>query len=71
VNILKLLFHHNKILYKPILGQDNLQWLAVGRRPDGGPQEWLMWAREREGTPTKAEYKLLYGITTTITKRPR
>ena len=29
-------------------------WPLV-RRPDGGSHEWLMWACEREGTPTAAE----------------
>jgi hypothetical protein len=29
-------------------------WPLV-RRPDGGLHEWLIWACEREGTPTEAK----------------
>jgi hypothetical protein len=29
-------------------------WPLV-RRPDGGSHEWLIWACEREGTPTEAK----------------
>ena len=33
---------------------ETLQWLAVGRRPDGGSHELLVRACERKGTPTLA-----------------
>ena len=46
-----IVFNLHKILV------ETLSRFAVGQRPDGGAHGWLMWACEREGTPTPAVKK--------------